>query len=145
MIAVTAEAEVGPAARCASAIVFERARIATWRPRLRSPEAVAGVKRNSLPVPAPRRASKAASRGSETAGVNAPTGRALRTRRPRDSPLFLWVVVAKAGASSSAIASSDALPAVPMALSLLNNAFLPSTAGFSTSRTRIPAKRALGP
>ena len=123
MIAVTADAEVGPAARCASAMLFARARIATSRPR-RSPEGVAGVKRNSLLVLAPRRASAAASRGSETAGVNAPTGRALSAAAWRFA-LSLWVVVAKAGVSSSAIAISDALPAVPMALSLLKTPFSP--------------------
>ena len=77
MIAVTGEAEVGAALRCASAIVFAPARIATWTPRLRSPDALAGVKRKSALGPVLRRASAAASRGSETAGVKASIERAL--------------------------------------------------------------------
>jgi hypothetical protein len=50
-----------------------RARTATRTARLESADA--GVNRNSLLSVVPRRASTAASRGSETAGVKMPTGR----------------------------------------------------------------------
>ena len=117
MIAVTGEAEVGPVARCASAIVTAWARIATWTLRLRSPDVVAGVKLKSALRPVPRRARRAASRGSETAGVKAPIGRALNDIAVGRFALLLWVVAPRAGASSSAIAASDAPPAMPMARS----------------------------
>ena len=89
MIAVTAEAEVGPAARCASAIVFERARIATWRPRLRSPEAVAG-REAELAAGAGAAAGEQGgeSRIGDGRRERAHRPRVERPRPPRDSPCF---------------------------------------------------------
>src|SRR3978361_1960664 len=95
------------------------ARIATWTLRLRSPDVVAGVKLKSPLRPVPRRAGRAASRGSETAGVKAPIGRPLNDIAVGRFALLLWVVAPRAGASSSAIATSDTPPAAPMARSPL--------------------------
>src|SRR5687768_10434232 len=103
--------------REASAGVLARARIATRSARLRSDEGEAGVKRKSVLRRVPRRASAAASRGSETAGVNAPTGRALSAAGR--FALVRAEVWAEAGASSSAIAISDAPPAAAMACNFL--------------------------
>src|SRR5688500_15512252 len=104
--------------REASAGVVARARIATRSARLRSVDGEAGVKRKSLLRRVPRRARAAASRGSETAGVNAPTGRALSAAVGRLA-LVRVEVWAEAGASSSAIAISDAPPAAAMACNFL--------------------------
>ncbi len=92
------------------------------------PRRAAGVKRNSLASMVPRRASAAASRGSETAGVNMPVGRAL-SAVPGRAALARGVVAASAGASSSAIATSDAPPAVPMARKLLKRLVSPRLPG----------------
>jgi type IV secretory pathway TrbL component len=71
----------------ASAGVLARARMATRTARLRSGDADAGVKRKSELNRVPRRASAAASRGSETAGVKAPTGRAFIAALGREALL----------------------------------------------------------
>ncbi len=99
-------------ARAASAGVAARALTATLTARLRSFAASAGVKRKPLVRAAlPRRASAAASRGSATAGVNAPKERELSEGARRACLPACWEGRAKAGVSSSAIAISDAPPA----------------------------------
>ena len=117
-----------------------RARTATRRPRLRSPVA-AGVKRKSLLMLVPRRARAAARRGSETAGVKAPTGRPPSAAAGRFA-FVLGELAARAGASSSAIASSDAPPAVPMARKLPQDFRLPSSSDLIRVAAPFLAKRA---
>ena len=117
MIAVTGEAAaVWVTLRTASG-ASARERTATRIERVRSGVAVAGVNRKPPLTRVPRRASAAARRGSETAGVKASIGRPLAEARALRSPPG-W---AMAGASSSAIATSDALPAAAMARNLLKN------------------------
>lgn len=118
-MAVIGVAEVlAMAVRAASAGVVARARIATRTERLRSVLVDAGVNRNSLLRVEPRRARVAASRGSETAGVKEPIVRALSEGAGR-ALVRCWVEAASAGASRSATAISDALPAAPMDRSFL--------------------------
>ena len=141
MIAVTGAAEVAPAtSRAASAGVSARARIATRTARLRSVEAEAGVKRKSPLRLVPRRASAAASRGSETAGVKAPTGRACSSAAAA-MRLVPLAVAAKAGASTAPSRSAMRSLPLPMARSFLTDVRLPSDRRFSTSRVAFPAKR----
>jgi hypothetical protein len=137
VIAATGEsAAAAMTLRAASADVPGRARIATRTARLRSDAAAAGVKRKSLLRRVPRRASVAASLGSETAGVKAPTGRAFIEAAGR-AALSRWVEAAMAGASNSAIATSDALPTPVMAPILLKT-YDSKPNGFSTSRPPFP-------
>ena len=87
MIAVTGAAEEAVTLRAASAGALASARIATWTERLRSGDADAGVNRKSEVKRVPRRARAAASRGSDTAGVKAPTGRAFIAAPDREALL----------------------------------------------------------
>ena len=99
------------------------------------------MKRNSLLTVERRRARVAARRGSETAGVNEPSERPVK--EPAVRPACGWerdAGAAKAGASISAIATSDAPAAVPMARGFLKR-LTPLLKGLSTTPTPFLAKR----